>query len=202
MGRGAHQQLPCSPLLGKETGKLQWLAAFLGDKLHAWGSTGSRAALLRLPPSLMQKSKGALVLGCTRVPSAHMVGGSSPHTRAAPRSMWSQAAVPGAMQQARAMGSSGLPVGASPQGAWQHGKLVPGGILCAVTHPSNPKALVASGQGRKRRATLALTAFPAFICATSPGSSAQLSAWMNPCPWPIWDTVPLQIRVLEKLGEH
>lgn len=37
-GWGAHQQLPCSPLLGKETGKLQQLSAFLGDKLGAWGT--------------------------------------------------------------------------------------------------------------------------------------------------------------------
>lgn len=81
------------------------------------------------------------------------------------------------------MGNSGLPVCASPQCAWHHGQLVPGGVLCSVTHSSNPKVLVASGQGGKRRATLALTAFPAFICATSPGSNAHLSTWMNPCPW-------------------
>lgn len=31
-GWGAHQQLPCSPLLGKE------LSAFFGDKLGAWGT--------------------------------------------------------------------------------------------------------------------------------------------------------------------
>ena len=46
---------------------------------------------------------------------------------------------PWGVRQARAMGSSGSPVGASPQGAWQHGELICGGILCAGTHPSNPK---------------------------------------------------------------
>lgn len=36
----------CNPLLGKKISKLRWLAAFLGDKLGAWGSVGYRAALL------------------------------------------------------------------------------------------------------------------------------------------------------------
>lgn len=98
------------------------------------------------------------------------------------------------------MGSSKSPAGPSPQGAWQHREQVPGGILCAVTHPSNPKALVASGQGRKRRAMMALThVCPALTCAASPGSSTQvLSTWMNPHTWCGWHTVP----AWEKLGEH
>lgn len=37
-GWGAHQQLPCNLLLGKETGKLQQLSAAFGDKLSACGT--------------------------------------------------------------------------------------------------------------------------------------------------------------------
>jgi len=79
---GAHQQLPCSPLLGKETSKLQQIAAFLGDRVGAWGSRESRVALLGLPPSPVQKRKGAPTLGgypCTQRPNG---GEAAPHTLA------------------------------------------------------------------------------------------------------------------------
>lgn len=84
------------PSFGQRPASCSGLLPSLGEAGSAWGRVESRAALLWLPPSPVQKRKGDPMLGGTHVPSAPMWGGSSPHTHAAPRWMWSQAAAPGA----------------------------------------------------------------------------------------------------------
>lgn len=106
-----------------------------------------------------------------------------PHAGGTPVPMWGEAAPHTLMQHRGWCGLGQQPLGhvdrhrpqavlgASPQGAWQHGNWswrYPG----AVAHLCNPRAPMASGQGRKGRPMLAVNAFPAFSCATSPGSSA------------------------------
>lgn len=164
-----HQQLLCSPLLGQETRIPLGLpeAVCQGCAPGASSITHAQRSHSGGYPCAQHSDRGRqLPTGlCNTEPGVELC------SRA-----WGK-------QQAWDMGSSRLSAGASPQGTWQHGEWVPRGILCAVTHPSNPKALVASGQGRKRRAMLVLSAFPALTCATCPDSSARmLSTWMNPHP--------------------
>lgn len=152
------------------------------------------------PPSPVQKKKGALVLGGTHVPRVQMGGGSSPHPHAAPRSMWSRqqslghVAGTGHGQRRVACGCI-FPgcLAAWETGLWRH-------PMCC--HPSfRPQSSVGI-RTEQEKESHAGSYHLSSLCATLPGRGAQLNTWMNPCPWHIWDTVLLQIHVLEKLEKH